>query len=49
MIQSLRNIVIEGNTKNGRMFDLFIQTLILLSLISFSLETLPNLDSKTKE
>ena len=49
MIQTLRNIVIEGNTKNGRRFDLFIQSLILLSLISFSLETLPNLDSKTKE
>ncbi len=49
MIQTLRNIVIESNTKNGRRFDLFIQSLILLSLISFSLETFPNLDSKSKE
>ena len=49
MIHTLRNIVIEGNNKNGRRFDLFIQSLILLSLISFSFETLPNLDSKTRE
>jgi voltage-gated potassium channel len=49
MIQTLRNIVIEGNTINGRRFDLFIQALILLSLISFSFDTLPNLDNKTKE
>ena len=41
--------MIESNTKNGRRFDLFIQSLILLSLISFSLETFPNLDSNTKE
>ena len=49
MIHTLRNIVIEVNNKNGRYFDLFIQSLILLSLISFSFETLPNLDSITLE
>lgn len=49
MIEKLRNIVIENNTKNGRRFDLFIQALILLSLVSFSFETLPNLDEGTKE
>ena len=49
MIEKLRNIVIENNTKNGRCFDLFIQALILLSLVSFSFETLPNLDEGTKE
>jgi voltage-gated potassium channel len=49
MIEKLRNIVIENNTKNGRRFDLFTQALILLSLISFSFETLPNLDDGTKK
>ena len=49
MIEKLRNIVIENNTKNGRRFDLFTQALILLSLVSFSFETLPNLDEGTKE
>jgi voltage-gated potassium channel len=49
MIEKLRNIVIESNTKNGRRFDLIIQSLIILSLLSFSFETLPKLDSDTKE
>tara|TARA_B100000287_G_C20593418_1_gene765145 strand:+ start:532 stop:1272 length:741 start_codon:yes stop_codon:yes gene_type:complete len=35
---------IENNTsKSGKIFDYFIQILIILSLVSFSLETLPNL------
>jgi len=48
MIEKLRNIVIENNTKNGRRFELFIQSLIVLSLISFSFDTLPNLDKDIK-
>lgn len=37
-------IILEDNTtKRGRYFDYFIQTLILLSLASFSLDTLPDL------
>jgi len=44
---SLRKIIEENDTKSGKFFDLFIQTLILLSLISFSIETLPDLDSQT--
>ena len=36
--------VIENNTsKTGKLFDIFIQSLIIFSLISFSLETLPEL------
>ena len=49
MIAKLRNIVIENNTKSGRRFDLITQALIILSLVSFSFETLPNLDDGTKE
>ena len=48
MYKILHRIVIDSDTKSGRFFDLFIQVLILLSLISFSLETLPDLNSKTK-
>lgn len=36
--------VIEGNdTKSGRAFDLVIQLMIVISIITFSIETLPNL------
>tara|TARA_B100001287_G_scaffold87097_1_gene72916 strand:+ start:7343 stop:8050 length:708 start_codon:yes stop_codon:yes gene_type:complete len=40
----LYKIVIDSDTKYGRRFDIFIQLLIFLSLISFSIETLPDLD-----
>ena len=37
--------VIEGNdTTAGRVFDIFIQTLIVISILTFSIETLPNLE-----
>jgi len=37
---SLKRLVECSDTKAGRIFDLFIQFLILISLVSFSLETL---------
>jgi voltage-gated potassium channel len=40
---TLKEVVERSDTPLGRGFDLAIQTLIVLSLISFSLETLPNL------
>ena len=43
MIDLIKKVVIDDSTKIGRAFDLFIQVLILLSLVSFSIETLPNL------
>lgn len=43
-------IILEDNTtKKGRYFDYFIQTLILLSLVSFSLDTLPDLSKEFRE
>lgn len=48
MNNTLYNIIIDNDTKSGRVFDLFIQSLILLSLLSFSLETLPDLDEKSR-
>mgnify|MGYP001547519311 CR=1 FL=1 len=48
MISKLKIIIEETDTKIGRAFDIFIQTLIFLSLIAFSIETLPNLDEQFK-
>ena len=44
----LYKIVVENDTHASRFFDLFIQLLIVVSLLSFSFETLPNLDEKYK-
>ena len=40
---SLKQIIEQSNTVSGKVFDLTVQFLIILSLISFSIETLPNL------
>lgn len=44
----LKRIIEENDTTAGKAFDLFIQFLIVLSLASFSIETLPNLGKNTK-
>ncbi len=41
---SLKQIVESTETRAGRAFDLTVQALVVLSLVSFSIETLPNLD-----
>lgn len=38
----LRSIIEDNTTREGRVFDYFIQTLILITVICFSIETLPN-------
>ena len=47
MREKLRLIVEDNTTRKGKYFDYFIQLLILLSLISFSIETLPDNSSRT--
>ena len=42
-MQKLKQIIEETDTKAGRYFDLFIQFLIIVSLASFSMETMPDL------
>jgi voltage-gated potassium channel len=42
---SLKQIVERSDTRLGRAFDLVIQSLIVVSLISFSVETLPDLSA----
>lgn len=44
---TLRQIVEETDTAAGRAFDLTVQVVILVSLVSFSLETLPDLSPAT--
>lgn len=45
----LKHIVEDNSTRLGRIFDLAIQALIILSLISFSVETLPNLSDESRK
>lgn len=45
----IKRIVENSDTKMGMAFDLFIQFLILVSLISFSIETLPDLNQSVKQ
>jgi voltage-gated potassium channel len=42
MRDKLRNIIEDNTTKGGKLFDYFIQLLILMSVVSFSIETLPD-------
>ncbi len=48
MREHLRLIIEDNTTRKGRLFDYFIQSLIIISLISFSIETLPNNSRETK-
>lgn len=47
-MKKLKTIIEKNNTKGGRFFDLFIQALIVISLIAFSIDTLPDLSPKLK-
>jgi voltage-gated potassium channel len=44
----IKCIVEDSDTKFGRIFDLIIQFFVLISLIGFSLETLPNLEPEQR-
>ncbi|WP_010522795.1 ion transporter [Aquimarina agarivorans] len=48
MKEKLRKIIEENTNMKGKVFDYFIQILILISLITFSIETLPNNSEQTK-
>lgn len=45
----LKEIIENNSTPKGKLFDYFIQVLIVLSLISLSIETLPDLSDKTRD
>jgi voltage-gated potassium channel len=46
---TLKQIVEESDTRAGRAFDLLILSLIVLSIVSFSIETLPGLSPVTQQ
>ncbi|MBD3672401.1 MAG: ion transporter [Planctomycetaceae bacterium] len=48
-MNKLKEIIENQNTRAGKVFDLFIQVLIVVSIISFSLETIPNWPDSTKK
>lgn len=47
-MHTLKQIIENSDTRAGRAFDLVIQSLIVLSLITFSIETLPQLTDTTR-
>jgi len=46
-LSSIKRIIEDTDTKAGKYFDIFIQILIIFSLISFSVETIPDLSAGT--
>ncbi|WP_339681854.1 ion transporter [Gimesia maris] len=48
MKQRLKQIIEDSDTKAGKTFDLTIQAIIVLSLICFSIETLPGLSDESR-
>ncbi len=46
-MERLRKIVETSDTKAGFIFDLSVQSVIIFSLIAYSIDTLPNLDQST--
>mgnify|MGYP005852425505 CR=1 FL=1 len=47
--QKLRQIIQKNDTKAGRVFDFFIQFLILSSLVAFTFQTFPDNSPQTKK
>lgn len=47
-MSKIKNIIERSDTRSGKAFDFTVQFLIVLSLISFSIETLPDIQESTK-
>jgi len=45
---NIKRLIEDNDSKQGRVFDLAIQCLIVVSLVSFSIETVPGLSAKAK-
>lgn len=46
-VQKLKRIIEQNDTRWGRVLDFFILSLVVVSLVTFSIETLPNLSPTT--
>lgn len=49
MKRKLKLLIEDNTTKAGKVFDYFIQALILFSLLAFTIETLPDNSERTKQ
>lgn len=49
MGMNLKSIIEDNTTRSGRVFDLAMQILIVVSLVSFSIDTLPDLQQETRD
>jgi voltage-gated potassium channel len=47
MLEKLKVMLHSNESLSGKIFDTFMQVIIILSLISFSIETLPNISEQT--
>jgi len=47
-LDTLKRIIEESDSFSGRIFDITIQLLIIVSLVSFSIETIPNLSENAQ-
>ena len=47
--QKTRNLIRNTNRFSGKLFAYTIQSLIIISLITFSIDTLPGLSQQTKD
>ena len=45
---TIKQIVEDNSTPSGKVFDLAVQALIVVSLIAFSVETLPDLSNESR-
>lgn len=45
---TLKQVIEDSDTKAGKTFDLFIQAVIVVSLVAFTIETLPDLSPTTR-
>ena len=48
IVLTLKTIIEKSDTKLGKSFDIFLQVMIFITIISFSIETLPGLSDSTK-
>lgn len=48
MKDTIKNVIDSTETRAGRIFSILIQILILISVVTFSMETLPNLEPETR-
>ena len=45
----IKGLIERTDTTAGRLFDIMIQALIVISLVSFSVDTLPNLSASARQ